>query len=259
MWTGIIYFVVIILANTVGAISGMGGGVIIKPVLDFIGAHQVAAISFYSSVAVFTMSIVSTLRQMKNKITVQWVLALLISAGAVAGGSIGNLVFEQLMSQLDSEMVMLIQIILTVITLLFAYFYSKNNSWHIDLRKNHWYVIVGFILGFLASLLGIGGGPINVALLMMCFYLPIKEATVYSIITIFFSQLAKLVTIGTTTGFQSYDLNMLLFIIPAAVLGGWLGAKLSGIFSEEKVSKVFQLVIFLVLLINIYNGIRIFI
>lgn len=31
---GFIYFIVIILANTVGAISGMGGGVIIKPVLD---------------------------------------------------------------------------------------------------------------------------------------------------------------------------------------------------------------------------------
>ncbi len=43
---GLIYFVVIVLANTVGAISGMGGGVLIKPILDLIGAHSVAGISF---------------------------------------------------------------------------------------------------------------------------------------------------------------------------------------------------------------------
>ena len=43
---GIVYFIVIVLANTLGAISGMGGGVIIKPVFDMIGVHSVAAISF---------------------------------------------------------------------------------------------------------------------------------------------------------------------------------------------------------------------
>ena len=43
---GIIYFLVIILANSVGAVSGMGGGVIIKPVMDFFHFHDVASISF---------------------------------------------------------------------------------------------------------------------------------------------------------------------------------------------------------------------
>ncbi|MBM9833743.1 sulfite exporter TauE/SafE family protein, partial [Enterococcus faecalis] len=51
---GLIYFLVIVLANAVGAVSGMGGGVLIKPIFDFIGAHSVAAISFYSATAVFT-------------------------------------------------------------------------------------------------------------------------------------------------------------------------------------------------------------
>ena len=63
---GLIYFLVIVLANAVGAVSGMGGGVLIKPIFDFIGAHSVAAISFYSATAVFTMSIVSTARQLAS-------------------------------------------------------------------------------------------------------------------------------------------------------------------------------------------------
>lgn len=253
---GIIYFIVIVLANSVGAVSGMGGGVIIKPVLDFIGAHSVAAISFYSAVAVFTMSIVSTYRQMKNGIKINFKTALSISAGAVVGGYLGNVAFEFFLNfYRDEKVVSMIQIVLTILTLLFALIYSKNEFVKYHFKSIPWYVFCGLVLGFLASLLGIGGGPINVSLLMLLFAIPIKDATVYSIVIIFFSQLAKIVTIGTSTGFGRYDLTILFFVIPAAIIGGFLGAKLSGILSSEKVTKVFQWVIIFVMLINLYNGI----
>lgn len=257
---GIVYFIVIVLANTVGAISGMGGGVIIKPVFDTIGAHPLAAISFYSTVAVFTMSIVSTIRQLQNKISIQWGVALFVSIGSIIGGIIGNMTFDFLRQLWQSDaQVQLVQIVLTVLTLLFALIYSKVEGFHFSLKNKAWYVLVGFVLGFLASLLGIGGGPINVALLMLCFGIPIKAATVYSIITIFFSQLAKLCTIASTTGFGSFDLSMLWYIVPAAVIGGFVGAKLSGVLPAKKITMVYQWVIILVLLINVYNGVRIFV
>ena len=44
---GVLYFLIIVVANAVGSVSGMGGGVIIKPVLDFVGHDSVVAISFY--------------------------------------------------------------------------------------------------------------------------------------------------------------------------------------------------------------------
>lgn len=91
---------------------------------------------------------------------------------------------------------------------------------------------------------------------MLLFSLPIKEATVYSICTIFFSQFAKLITIALTTGFGQYDLTVLWFVVPAAIIGGSLGAKLSNVLSPNKVTVVFQGVILLVLLINLYNGYR---
>lgn len=118
-------------------------------------------------------------------------------------------------------------------------------------------VYSGLLLGFLASLLGIGGGPINVSLIMLMFSLPIKEATVYSIGTIFFSQLAKLTTIAISGNFFNYDLSRLYFVIPAAILGGWLGSKLSGMITAESITKVFQAVIVLVMVINVYNGLQI--
>lgn len=261
MYVGIIYFIVIILANTVGAISGMGGGVIIKPVMDTLHFHPLAAISFYSSVAVFTMSIVSTLRQMKNGLKLKIPIALFVSLGSVIGGVIGNTTFDELIKLLsDEKYVQIIQIILTLITLLFAFFYTKfGESRSYNLSHPLWYVMVGLFLGFISTLLGIGGGPINVALLMLCFGIPIKEATVYSIITIFFSQAAKLVTIAQTTGFGGFDLAILFYVIPAAIIGGFVGALISGKVSADRVTQIYQVVILLVLLLNIWNGIQLFI
>lgn len=261
MYIGIIYFIVIILANTVGAISGMGGGVIIKPVLDTLHFHSLAAISFYSSVAVFTMSIVSTMRQLKNGLKLQIPIAIFVSLGSVVGGISGNTVFESLLRLFsDEKYVQLVQIILTIVTLLFAYFYTKiGNERSLELSRPVWYVIVGLFLGFISTLLGIGGGPINVALLMLCFGIPIKEATVYSIVTIFFSQAAKLVTIAQVTGFERFDLSILLYVIPAAIVGGFVGALISGKISSERVTQVYQVVILLVLLLNLWNGIQLFV
>lgn len=253
---GSLYFIIIVLSNTIGAISGMGGGVIIKPVFDLIGVHQVAEISFYAAVAVFVMSIVSTYRQVKNGVKIKWHFAAWVSIGAILGGFVGTLLLEWLIRRLPNEgYAQMIQIVLTIITLLFAFFYTKYNAPKFELHHLIWYMSCGFVLGSLASLLGIGGGPINVSLLMLLFSLPMKEATVYSICTIFFSQLSKLVSIGFTSGFAIFDLRLLWFIIPAAIIGGLLGAKLSGILTGDKVAFVFQSVILLVLLINIYNGI----
>lgn len=90
---GFIYFIVIVFVDTIGAISGMGGGVLIKPIFDLIHVHSVAAISFYSSVAVLTMSIISTTKQVKNGISINWIFALNISIVAVIGGFLDNSVF----------------------------------------------------------------------------------------------------------------------------------------------------------------------
>ena len=260
MWLGLLYFAVIALANTIGAVSGMGGGVIIKPVFDLIGVHNVASISFYAAVAVFVMALVSTYRQIKGGVQLQWKLVSWVSFGAIVGGISGSRVLEQLLVVFPNEnWVKLIQIVLTIVTLLFAFFYTRFDWQSFSFHSLFWYVFCGLILGFLASLLGIGGGPINVSLLVLLFSIPIKEATVYSICTIFFSQLAKLVTIFMTTGFAVYDLSVLPYIIIAAITGGFLGAQLSGLLSPKKVTTVFQGVILLVLFINLYNGIVLFI
>lgn len=255
----LIYFIIIVLSNTVGAVSGMGGGVIIKPVFDTFAFHSLAAITFYSSVAVFTMSISSTYKQLKNGVKVNWIQALFISIGSIIGGIVGNRLFGYLLEFYGSEQqVQMIQIVLTIVSLVLVLIYSLGNPKMLHLKSPFVYLLVGLFLGGFSTLLGIGGGPINVSLLVFCFGLSMKDATVYSIITIFFSQLAKLIEIAFSTGFESYDLTILLAIIPAALLGGYLGGGVSGKVSDKVVSKIFITVVIAVIAINVLNGINLF-
>ncbi|MCA5014505.1 MULTISPECIES: sulfite exporter TauE/SafE family protein [unclassified Enterococcus] len=250
----LIYFVTVFLSNTVGALSGMGGGVIIKPALDFLGYHSLNTIAFYSSVAVFTMSISSTYKQYQNGIHIQWNKAVGVSMGSLIGGMIGDLLLNRaLIATSNQEQVQMIQYSIMLITLILVLLYNQFSDWHFQFKRSSVFVFVGLFLGILSTFLGIGGGPINVACLIFFFGMEIKSATVYSIITIFFSQLAKLGTIAFSTGFAGFDLTMLWAIIPAALLGGYVGGVFSKKMSEQRVAQLYSFVIFLVILLNSYN------
>lgn len=249
----LVYFVVIILSNTIGSISGMGGGVIIKPILDFLATDSVATISFYSSVAVFVMSISSTVRQIQYGHKLKVIELIHIAIGSIIGGHIGSLLFDCLLILTGDRVTQFIQLTLTVIVLLFALLASKNVFKQYRFTKDSWYLFCGFVLGTLSSFLGIGGGPINVSFFMILFALSIKKATIYSIVTIFFSQFSKIFSLLFITNFHQYDVRILLTVIIAATLGGIFGARFSKILSEGKIVKVFQIVIVAVLFLNIYN------
>jgi uncharacterized membrane protein YfcA len=258
MRTGFIYFLIILLANTFGSISGMGGGVIIKPALDFFQLHTIEEISFYSTTAVFITAMVSTAFHLKSGPTFKWSLALWLSFGSIVGGYLGNAAFEYLLGIMTAESVNLLQIVTMFILLLLSLIYGVKNKPSYHLKNVSWYVISGLILGFIGSLLGIGGGPMNLALLILLFSVPIKEAAAYSITVIFFSQLTKILAITTSGELANYDLSMLWFIVPAAVIGGVSGALISDHVSSGFVRNTYLVIVLLVLGINVYNGFEIF-
>ena len=252
---GIIYSVVILLACVLGAIVGIAGGVFIRPIFDAIGYHNVMNISFLASSAILTMAVVSTVKKVQDGTKIEVGTALLISMGAVLGGMFGNLTLEYLLSIFPLEAnVQRIQIVLTVIVLSLALFFTAKTTSTYQIKNKGVTFIVGVILGAVAVFLGIGGGPINVPVLIIFFSMPIKTATAYSIVIVFFSHLSRLVTMGITVGFGYFDLPILAYVIPAAAVGGFIGAKFSKIFSGDTVKKLFMAALSAVILLNIVNG-----
>lgn len=252
-----IYSLVILAATTLGAFVGLGGGVIIKPVLDFIGAEPRMQVDFLSAVAVFTMSIVSTTKQIKNKVSFEKKIILFIASGSIAGGFLGSYCMDMLSCVADQGIIRCIQaftlaILLTAVS---VYVAKDRRSFHV--KNNFAIILVGLSLGFIASFLGIGGGPINVAVLTLFFSMNVKESAVYSVAIIFFSQLSKLITIFASSGVQPYahQWKTLIFILPMAVLGGFIGSKFNRKFDDKVIRKIFVAVMILLIILNVYNGI----
>lgn len=253
----VVYSAVILVATTLGAFVGLGGGVIIKPILDFIGAEPRMQVDFLSSTAVFTMSVVSTLRYIKNKVEFKKDIIFLISFGSIAGGWLGNKSMDLLSTVIDQEKVRCVQAFVLVALLLAVCFYVSKGRKSFHIKNNVAILFVGLMLGFFASFLGIGGGPVNVAVLALLFSLSVKESAVYSVAIIFFSQLSKLTTLFVSTGIEPYahQWKTLIFILPAAILGGIIGSKFNRKFDDKLIRKVFSAVMILLVALNVYNGI----
>ena len=74
----------------------------------------------------------------------------------------------------------------------------KNNLKSFHVKNQILIFIIGIALGTFSVFLGIGGGPLNVAIMMLLFSFKLREAAVYSVGIIFFSQLTKMVTIAVS-------------------------------------------------------------
>ena len=91
----ILYFLIAILATTIGATAGVGGGIIIKPILDFLGGYNLETINMLSSFTVFSMAIVSIIKQIRYKFKLEIRKTVLIGFGSVLGGILGDIILNK--------------------------------------------------------------------------------------------------------------------------------------------------------------------
>ena len=198
------FFAVSILSSIVGSICGIGGGVIIKPVLDAAGIMSVSCISFLSGCTVLAMSVVSVYKNIKAKSTKLNVkIATALAIGAAVGGVLGKSMFQALKKTVGNENLVgmtqaIVLILITLGTLVYTIY--KNKIRTRQCRQIWVCVIIGIILGIMSSFLGIGGGPINLVVLAYFFSMSTKEAALSSLYIIMFSQITSLIqTIVTGT------------------------------------------------------------
>lgn len=250
----LVYFFVALLATLLGAMTGLGGGVIIKPALDALGPYGADTISVLSAATVFSMSVVSLLRQIRMGFRVERHMCL-IAAGSVLGGWLGKLAFGLVAGAVQSDVLMIVQSAMLGGVLCLVLCKDRFHTLR-PLQNPALFLAAGAGLGMLAVFLGIGGGPINVALIIYLFSFDTKTATVCSLVTILFAQISKLTTVALTTGFGVFDLSIAPVMIVGAIAGGFIGASLNKKCSEAAVEKAFNAVQLLVLAISIFNIVR---
>lgn len=259
MTVAVILLIVCILASSIGAIVGAGGGVIIKPVLDMIGILPVSTVSFCSGCTVLGMSICSLIRNRKDGVKLHFKTSTALAIGAVLGGLVGKWLFEIVRNGFGNEEVLgaVQAIFLTIITIgVFVYVCNKDKlpSKHVDNFAVA--IVIGVFLGVISSFLGIGGGTSNVAVLFFFFSMEAKEAAKNSLYIIIFSQISSIVSALATSSVPDFEWLHLLFMVIGGVGGALIGAAVSKRIDNKGVEKILKVLLLVIIAIDFYNVLK---
>jgi len=109
-------------------------------------------------------------------------------------------------------------------------------------------IAIGLVTGSLSGLFGIGGGPLQVAALLLFFNKPAKEAAVQSVLITLLTTAAALLRY-TIDGYANFSIA--IYMVPAAIIGGLLGSILNRKFSNRMITIIFCAVIAMMLVLQI--------
>ncbi len=247
-------------ASIVGAICGIGGGVIIKPVLDLFQMETVSAINFLSSCTVLSMSCYSVVKSMlagEKKVTMR--MGTPLALGAALGGILGKELFELIKSAFENgSLVSSVQAgclaVITVGTLIYTIYKERVPSKRVG--NLFLCAIIGLALGIMSSFLGIGGGPINLVVLYYFFSMDTKTAAANSLYIILFSQTASLLSTCIQGRIPVFQPMALVLMVAGGIGGGIVGRMLNRKMDNKAVDKLFLILMLVIIAISIFNCVR---
>ena len=224
------------IAGILGSIIGLGGGIIIVPVLTFMGFSPTLAVS-NSLFAVFSNSVGSTVAYAKQKrveFSLGWKLGLMAVPGTILGAFIS--------SDLSSEIFKILFALVLISSASYIFLKRKIEEKPVDISRLLLIFSAGAscFAGIISSLFGIGGGLIFVPLMVVALGISIKRAAPTSQFILMFASFSGLI-IHSMLGHPDYYQALLLSI--GAFAGGILGARLSLEIKENKLKIIVVIVL----------------
>jgi len=207
-------------AGLLGSIIGLGGGIIIVPVLTFFGFSPALAAS-NSIFAVFSNAIASSISYAKQR-RIEYSIGLKLGLLSIPGTIVGAFVSSEITPSIFKILFALILISASI------YIFSKRKieQKNYNLSKQIMILAIGasFFAGIISGLFGVGGGIIFVPLMVVAMGLTMKNAAPTSQFILLFASASALVT-HTILGHPDFYQALLLAI--GAFVGGLVGARLS--------------------------------
>lgn len=247
------------LAGFTGSLVGLGGGFIVVPALAFLYGDLVPAhITATSMTVLLFNSISSTLSYTKQK-RIDFKAGAAFAAASIPGSIIGALAAEHLSGKgfFVGFGCFLICISLFLlfkpkkplqlglpITVRRSFLDASGTKF--EYEYNLWLgVVISFFVGFLASLLGIGGGSLLVPTMTLLLLFPPHIAAATSMFTIFLTAI-----VSTSTYWIRGDIEwwLVLFLAPGAFIGGQLGAKAAAKLPAKLILRILAILLIVVAL-----------
>ena len=255
--TQIIFILVSFLASVVGCICGIGGGVIIKPVLDAFALYSVSTISFMSGCIVLSMTTYSVIKaQLSHESVIEKGVSTYLGVGAALGGLAGKQLFDVVKGMFaNANTVGATQAVTLFLVTLFTAVYTVNKSRIPTHRvKNPLLcMVIGLLLGLMSAFLGIGGGPINLVVLYFFFSMETKVAAQNSLYIILLSQIASLLFTIAAGRVPEFPVLLFACMVFCGIMGGVVGRKINRRIDSQTVSKLFLGLLVVIMGVCCYN------
>ncbi|WP_192600044.1 sulfite exporter TauE/SafE family protein [Sporosarcina limicola] len=251
-------------SGIIGALVGLGGGIILVPATLFMGVNlglidgiTPQSVVGLSVIMMIFIGLASTLSYMKAKM-VDYRSGYIFFAGSVPGTVLGAFVNKGL--DLSSFNLYFGILLILLSTLLLVRKYLKPVHWFVDRGKQRtftdkmgethvfgyplWFaLLLTFGIGFASGLFGMGGGSIIVPAMILLFLFPPHIAVGTSMFMVFLSAIVNSIThisLGNVPWLYAIP------VVPAAYIGAKLGAKLNQKMKSETLVVALR-IIFLIL------------
>ena len=241
-------------AGFAAGLLGIGGGLIIVPVLYFIFSAQgqetqyLMQMALATSLATIVITSISSTRAHHKKQAVLWPLVFLLSPGIIFGAWFGGIFASTINSDSLKSFFAIFEFAVAINLLL-----KKQPTQHNTVIKKKVAAAGGTIIGFVSTLVGIGGGTMTVPFLHW-FSISMRNAVATSAACGF-----PIALIGTFSYiYASYNLQLssshsigylkydaFIFIAGSSFLFAPLGAKIAHSISEKALRLSFSFILFI--------------
>jgi len=155
-----------LVAGFASGLFGVGGGILIVPALVILMKFDQKAASGTSLLAVAPISVAGTIVYAAAD-DIDWIVSLLLAIGMVAGGAVGALLLHKVHTLVVSWLFILVLVGIAVRMLFVAP--ARGEEVPIGVVTAIVLIVLGFVVGALSGLVGLGGGVVIVPTLVVLF------------------------------------------------------------------------------------------
>lgn len=207
-------------AGMLGSMIGLGGGIIIVPVLTFLGFSPTAAAS-NSLFAALGNAIASVISYSKQK-RIEYSLGIKLGLLSVPGTVLGALISSDVTPGIFQMLFGLVLIASAAYIFLRRKLQSKEKK--LSIQMIIFAVGASFFAGIISSFFGIGGGIVFVPLMVVGMGMAMKQAAPTSQLVLLFASMSGVIT-HSLLGHP--DFTQAGFLAIGSFAGGLVGARLS--------------------------------
>ena len=265
-------FLILLMGGGVGFLSGLfgvGGGFLMTPLLIFIGISPAVAVATEAN-QIVAASVSGVLAHMRRK-NVDFKMGTVLTIGGFAGSSVGVVIFTALreIGQVDLLVKLCYVVFLGIVGSLMLFESGRvifrrqsgmatrgklhQHTWlhglpfKMRFRRSRLYIsallplAIGFFVGILAAIMGVGGGFLMVPAMIYLLGMPTSVVVGTSLFQIIF--VTANVTFLQAVNNQTVDVVLALLLLTGAVIGAQIGTKVSGKLRGEELRGLLALMV----------------